>query len=251
MKLIEKLKNIFHMSIIIYGKIKIYNKYRKFKKEFLTLAEWKGFQLKLNGDSSTSAEEPFTHYDAFYYWIAKEISQKKDLKILDVGGKKLINGWLSVANHVTSVNLTSPIDKLSKVDYVAADVTKSLPFNDDYFDVFISPVTLNLIGLGRYGDNIDPKAIPKFIQELSRCMKQNGIAYISVVLGNDQLLFNHHYIISFPTIKKLFTGWKIKAFLIDNQEITLNSNSERFSEDLQNKSEVNSERILFLKLERT
>ena len=207
--------------------------------------------IRLNGDSTTSAVEPFTHYDPFYYWIGRDIAEKSNQKILDVGGKKLINGWLSVMNEVISVNLTVPVDQISNVEYVATDVTKRLPFNDQHFDVFISPVSLNLIGFGRYGDDIGAKAIPNFVSELSRCMKANSVMYISVVLGKDQVMFNHHFVLSFPTITKLFSSWIIEEFLIDNQASTQETSAGRFTSDLQTAMNSNSEKIIFLKLTRS
>jgi hypothetical protein len=246
------LKRLIHTPISVTGKMKVLKKYLYFKRQFRTLPEWDNVGIKLNGDSSASAVEPFTHYDAFYYWIARDISYKKSQKILDIGGKKVINGWLSVMNEVTSVNLVTPVDGISNVKYVAADATKRLPFNDEEFDVFISPVSLNLIGLGRYGDNVDPNAIPNLILDLSRCMKQNSVMYISMVFGEDQVLFNHHFVLSLATIKKLFANWQIEEYLIDNQNLTSDNieGGGRFSGNLQLTVNPQTERIIFLKLVR-
>jgi hypothetical protein len=250
MKLLYKIKVLLYIPISIYGRLKVVKKYKTFKRKFMTLPEWKEMEIRLNGDSSTSSDEPFSHYDAFYYWIARDMSQKAGQKILDVGGKKLINGWLSVLNEVTAVNLSTPADGISNVRYVKADVTKPLPFNDGEFDVFISPASLNLIGLGRYGDTVDAQAIPNFVSELSRCMKLHSVMYISVVFGTDQVLFNHHFVFSFLTIKKLFANWKVEEYLIDNQNMSTDVAGGRFSENVQTFMSSN-ENIIFLKLVRT
>ena len=123
MKYIHMFRALLHLPVQTYGKLKLIRKYRIFKKVFLILPQWQGVNIRLNGDSTTSAVEPFTHYDAFYYWIGRDIAEKSNQKILDVGGKKLINGWLSVMNEVISVNLTVPVDQISNVEYVATDVT--------------------------------------------------------------------------------------------------------------------------------
>lgn len=250
MKSADKVKVFLYTPILIWGRLKVLKKYKSFKRKFMTLPEWKEMEIRLNGDSSTSADEPFSHYDAFYYWIARDISQKTGQKILDVGGKKLINGWLSVLNEVTAVNLSTPVDGISNVRYVKADVTKPLPFNDGEFDVFISPASVNLIGLGRYGDTVDAKAIPNFVSELSRCMKLHSVMYISTVLGNDQVLFNHHFVFSLLTIKKLFANWKLEEYLIDNQNMSAEVAGGRFSDNVQTFMSSN-ENVIFLKLVRT
>lgn len=209
-------------------------------------------EINLVSDSTTSPHEVFAHYDAFYFWIGRDIWQKSKLYILDIGGKKIMNAYLSANNFVTAVNLVSPVDTISNVNYIVADVTKKLPFTDSYFDLFISPVSLNLIGLGRYGDNIDAKAIPELIQELSRVMKDDSVMYISMILGRERIQFNHHYVFCFETIEKLFHGWKIIDYLVDLQNIDLNYVGSRFTRDLDSIMEFLSENenVIFLKLVR-
>ena len=74
MKPIQKFKLLIHLPIHTYGKLRLMREYRIFKKEFLILPEWQDVNIRLNGDSTTSAAEPFTHYDAFYYWIGRDIA---------------------------------------------------------------------------------------------------------------------------------------------------------------------------------
>lgn len=168
---------------------------------------------------------------------------------MDLGGKKLINGWLSVMNNVKSLNLIAPLDTLSNVEYVVGDAGERLPFGEAKFDVFISPVSLNLIGLGRYGDSINPWAIPDLILELERVMKDDGVLYVSVVLGEDEILFNHHLVMSFKTIAQLFSSWKIEDYLIDLQLSDQKGKDSRFTKDLNlvNTRYLANENIIFIK----
>jgi ubiquinone/menaquinone biosynthesis C-methylase UbiE len=145
------------------------------------------------------------------------------------------------------------VDTISNVNYVIADVTQKLPFPDSQFDIFISPVSLNLIGLGRYHDNINPNGIPNLILELQRVMKSDSVMFISLVLGQDRILFNHHVVFSFQTIETLFHGWKIENYLVDLQIINKNQYSvPRFSKNLTYimKYFSENENIIFLKLVR-
>jgi hypothetical protein len=237
---------------LILGKIRVIKNYKKFKKQKESVMQLNDFELSLNGDSSTSADEPFSHYDAFYFWLARDLQKKLNLKILDLGGKKIINGWLSVSNQVISVNLIAPEDTISNVIYVEADGSKQLPFANNVFDVFISPVSINLIGLGRYGDTIDANAIPNLVSELDRVMKLNSQLYISIVFGADKILFNHHIIFSFSSIRKMFQNWEIEDYLIDCQKSDQNFKHGRFTKnlDLGSYPLLESEKIIFLKFKR-
>jgi hypothetical protein len=241
----------FSPSLLL-GKIRVFRKYKNFKIQKELVIQLRNFELSLNSDSSASADEPFSHYDAFYFWLAQDIQKKTNLKILDLGGKKIINGWLSVSNEVYAVNLRAPEDTISNVNYVEADGSKQLPFANNIFDVFISPVSINLIGLGRYGDAVDANAIPNLVSELDRVMKLNSHLYISIVFGSDKILFNHHIVFSFPSIKIMFQNWEIEDYLIDCQNANQNFNKVRFTKNLDHVSyslpEV--EKIIFLKLKR-
>jgi len=47
-----------------------------------------------------------------------------------------------------------------------------LVFGDGQFDIFTSSVSLHLVGLGRYGDELNPNTLIGFIMELDRVMKK-------------------------------------------------------------------------------
>jgi SAM-dependent methyltransferase len=234
------------------GKLRLLKSYLSYKKQKNLVPIMQEIDIMLNGDSSASPIESFSHYDAFYFWIANDIASKSGQKILDLGGKKIMNGWLSVLNDVYSVNLTAPIDSISNVNYVVTDATKALPFPNAYFDTFISPVSINLIGLGRYGDSVDASAIPNLITELDRVMKKDSALYISVVYGFDKVMFNHHVVLSFATIEKLFQNWKIDDFLIDHQETYGNDPQDRFTKNLDTDGSLSckNENVIFLRFGR-
>ena len=249
-KLVTKLST-YSFSLNI-GKLRILKSYLSYKKQKNSVPIMQEIDIMLNGDSSASPVESFSHYDAFYFWMAKDIAKKEGQKILDLGGKKIMNGWLSVLNNVYSVNLAAPNDSISNVNYVVTDATKSLPFPNAYFDIFISPVSINLIGLGRYGDNVDPSAIPKLISELDRVMKKDAALYISVVYGSDKVMFNHHIVLSFATIEQLFPKWKIDNYLIDHQDTYSHNPHDRFTRNLDTNISFSSknENVIFLRFGR-
>jgi hypothetical protein len=104
---------------------------------------------------------------------------------------------------------------MSKVKYIKHDVFYPLPFPDRFFDIFISPATLHLVGLGRYGDKLDPYTLFNFLNELKRVLRKNADIFICVPLGKNALIFNHHYIFEFDTIVKVFDGFDLVDYFVD------------------------------------
>jgi len=211
------------------------------------------FDTELQGDSTTSPVEDFTHYDSFYFWLFSSLGfESKNLRILDLGGKKMANGILSLRSRVTSMNLAIPIDGITSVRYVLADATKPLPFDDNSFDVFISPVSLNLIGLGRYGDSIDARAIPHLISELKRVTTNNSVLYISIVYGESKVYFNTHIKFRFRDIEEMFKVWRIEDYLIDIGQPRFDLGLPRFTKDVSEveKKLARNENVIFLELKR-
>lgn len=130
-------------------------------------------------------------------------------------GVKLGNAIFSLNHEVYSIVLKDPKDKISSVKYFEIDINNPSPFEENYFDVFISPATLHLVGLGRYGDKLSPKTLFNFLGELRRVMKRGSHLFICVPLGKDALCFNHHFIWSFNTILKLFSEFELVDYLVD------------------------------------
>ena len=90
----------------------------------------------------------------FYYWVSKNLFKLKEKKkILSLGGVKIADAIISLKHEIYSLVLEFPLDTISNVKYIKCDVCANiLPLPNNYFDIFISPATLHLIGLGRYHD---------------------------------------------------------------------------------------------------
>jgi hypothetical protein len=194
----------------------------------------RGIPARVVGDASADPTEYFDHYDAFAAWAAQRIFARPGrLNTLDVGSVKLMNGVLAAAHDVTSLVLADCGDRISAVRYVRHDVADPLPFPAASFDVFTSMVSLPLVGLGRYGDRMDPNCLPRFVAELGRVMKADADLLISMCLGPNVLNFNNGWFLDMPTILRVFDGWHVVDHLVDTQSSprTTPSDGERFSKD--------------------
>jgi ubiquinone/menaquinone biosynthesis C-methylase UbiE len=101
--------------------------------------------------------------------------------------------------------------KLNNLIIKKADLL-SLPFPDNSISSLSCMHTLEHIGLGRYGDTIDPQADLKAVEEIKRVATPNGNLLIVVPIGQPKICFNAHKIYSYKQIKSYFNNFKLKEF---------------------------------------
>lgn len=87
-----------------------------------------------------------------------------------------------------------------------------LPFENDSIVSLSCMHVIEHIGLGRYGDELDPLGDRKAIQELQRVVKKGGSLLFVVPIGREKIIFNAHRIYSYERIMKYFSGWKLRDF---------------------------------------
>lgn len=177
----------------------------------------RGLPVRIVGDASADPTEFFTHYDAFGCWVAQHLARgNRRRRILDIGSPKAHNAILSASHDVTALVLADCSDSLSGVNYVRHDVTRPLPFADGGFDCITSTVSLNLVGLGRYGDRVDADAIPNLIGELTRVAAPGAELFVSLPSGPNLLVYNNHWCFDLDQIQRLFRGWRLVEALADS-----------------------------------
>ena len=235
--------------------IALYPQYRRYVDGIGTDHPLHGMQTRVVGDASADPTEFFDHYDAYAHWAANKIfARGEPVKTLDIGSTKMMSGILSAVHDVTALVLADCSDSISRVRYVRHDASDPLPFADASFDVFTSMVALPLIGLGRYGDRLDPNALIKLVAELKRVMKPDADLLISMCLGHNVLNFNNGWFLDMDSLRRVFTGWAIVDHLVDFQSSPRslgNGTAQRFSADTSIETiPAGDYRIIFLHLRR-
>jgi hypothetical protein len=74
------------------------------------------------------------------------------------------------------------------------------------------------IGLGRYGDPLDPLGTEKAAAELMRCLAPNGNLYFALPIGKSRLCFNAHRIHSPQQIMTYFEGLELAEFSVTGDD---------------------------------
>jgi SAM-dependent methyltransferase len=86
------------------------------------------------------------------------------------------------------------------------------------------------IGLGRYGDPVDPAGHLKAVAELERILAPGGELYFSTPVGRQRLVFNKHRIFDPLAVPRLFGGCDLAEFSVEEEgrRFTRNADPSRY-----------------------
>lgn len=125
-------------------------------------------------------------------WWAGKVFDIKPRHHYDVGSSATTAGILSQFVPVTMVDIR-PIDLELNNLYFKQGSILDLPFEDNSIESLSSICVVEHIGLGRYGDPIDPWGSEKAVKELRRVVKPGGNLLVSVpVDSHNRVYYNAH-----------------------------------------------------------
>ena len=70
------------------------------------------------------------------------------------------------------------------------------------------------IGLGRYGDTLDPDGDLKAIAELKRVLAPGGSLLFAVPTGKPRIFFNAHRVYAYRQVREYFSELELKQFAL-------------------------------------
>jgi hypothetical protein len=195
----------------------------KFFKDWRTYAKMSGpEQVRFRDFKPCLADKmPYTPFDAHYFhqgaWLGRRLKESSSREHVDVGSSVLAIGVLSAIVPTVFVDYRPLAATQSNLCSVAADIS-FLPFGSENIPSLSSLHVIEHIGLGRYGDRIDPEGSVKAAKELERVLKPGGRLYLSVPVGQERICFNAHRVFSPLTVKELFSSLALKEFSwVDDQ----------------------------------
>jgi len=162
------------------------------------------------GDWSTH-----TPFEAHYFyqgaWLARRISAAKIERHVDIGSSVLTISVLSAYVATTFVDFRPLKVSLPGLTSIAGNIL-NLPFSDDSVASLSCLHVIEHIGLGRYGDPIDPQGSVKAALELQRIVSTGGKLFLSVPIGRERVCFNAHRVHAAATVLQLFSQMKLLEF---------------------------------------
>lgn len=156
-----------------------------------------------------------TPFDAHYFyqgaWLARRIVQLKRDKHIDVASSVLTVSVLSAIVETTFVDYRPLKASLSGLTSIAGSIL-DLPFQDESVNSLSCLHVIEHIGLGRYGDPINPSGSFEAAIELQRVVKQDGDLFVSLPIGVERICFNAHRVHSPDSVLKLFPQMRMVEF---------------------------------------
>lgn len=154
----------------------------------------------------TEIEPTYFYQDA---WAAKKVFELKPKRHVDVGSSVKTVGIISQFVPTTMVDIRPLRVTLKGLTFVKGTIL-NLPFKTNSLETVSSICVVEHIGLGRYGDPLDPFGSEKAIAELSRVVKIGGHLIISVPIdSSSKIFFNAHRTFTPKHILSLFKGFKL------------------------------------------
>lgn len=146
-------------------------------------------------------------------WAARKINTLCTETHVDIGSSLcgFIAHLLSAGRSVVYVDLRDLDLKINGFRYIKSSIV-NLPFSDNSIPSLSCLHVMEHIGLGRYGDSINPEGYKYAAKELCRCLKRDGRLLFSTPVGMETIRFNAHRIFSPYTIMNLFPELKLIEF---------------------------------------
>jgi hypothetical protein len=220
-KIIKKIKNLVLSPFIIKDWIFFLNKdnEKRFKKSLFNFyPQIKDKTIKTGFDG---------HYIYHTSWAARKVKEINPEFHTDISSSLYFSGILSTFIPVKFYDYRPADLKLSNLESHEGDLMK-LSFPDNSINSLSCMHTVEHIGLGRYGDPIDPNGDIKAGAELKRVLQEEGYLLFVTPVGQPKIEFNAHRIYSYEMILDMFNELELKEFSLvtDSGDFIENANPD-------------------------
>ena len=166
--------------------------------------------LQLHDRTATTAFDP--HYFYQSAWVARKISSTPRLRVhVDVGSQIELLGPLSAFVPVEFIDIRPLQAEIPGLRCIQGSIL-ALPYPNCSVKSLSSLHVVEHIGLGRYGDPLDPEGSQKACAELQRVLAKRGNLYFTVPVGRERVEFNAHRVFAPDRIPSLFSELRLIEF---------------------------------------
>ena len=195
---------------------KFLNSFHRFKKLYNTSS--KRLPLKWADrlpclDDNTESTSFDRHYVYHPAWAARVIAETKPIRHIDISSTLHFCSMISAFIPVEFYDYRPADLRLPNLISNHADLA-ALPFECNSVASISCMHVVEHIGLGRYGDHIDPDGDLKAMNELYRVLSPGGNLLFVVPIGHQRIMYNGHRIYSYEQIIRSFPGLQLLEFTL-------------------------------------
>lgn len=158
------------------------------------------------------------HYVYHTAWAARVLAKTKPVHHVDIGSYLYFSTIISAYIPVQFYDYRPVQIDLQGLETGSADLN-SLPFEDASVYSLSCMHVVEHVGLGRYGEPLDPNGDLKAMRELARVLAPGGDLLFVVPVGQPRVVFNAHRIYGYEQIIETFSDFRLSEFtLIQDRE---------------------------------
>lgn len=207
----------------IKAKLNYWKSYLKFVAEFVAFRDrtlkagrefiplWKNRQPLFNYKTPDTKVD--RHYVFHTSWASRVLAKTLPKEHVDIGSTLNFIGVVSAFIPIKFYDYRPATMRISNLVCGREDLLE-LSFPDNSIHSLSCMHTLEHVGLGRYGDTIDPNGDLRAMKELSRVLAHGGNLLIVVPIGKPLILFNKHRIYSYEQIVNYFKELSLAEFAL-------------------------------------
>lgn len=216
--MLESLKRS-RITILLYQialYLKTYPSYVAHYRQFVK-AKDKRFAISWSGRYPSLEDNTGGHPYDFHYvyhtsWAARRLKKIKPTKHIDISSSLYFSTIASAFVPIDFYDFRLVDISLSNLHSKEGNLMK-LPFKTDSLASLSCMHVVEHIGLGRYGDPIDPQGDIKAINELKRVVQKGGsLLFVTPIGAKAKIAFNSHRIYTKAMILSYFKEFKLKEF---------------------------------------
>jgi SAM-dependent methyltransferase len=144
-------------------------------------------------------------------WLAHRVVATPPKRHVDVGSHLPTVAMLTSVTDVTFIDLRTSglrLDRFTEQQGTAL----ALPFADASVESLSCLHVAEHIGLGRYGDDLDPQGTERVARELARVLAPGGVLYVSLPIGTARVEFNAHRVFQPDLVPGMFPGLQLVEY---------------------------------------
>lgn len=156
-----------------------------------------------------------TRVDAHYFyvngWAMRRIVAQRPAQHVDIGSQTMFINLLGAVVPVTYVDYRPLVACIDGITNRRGDIL-NLPFADASIESLSCLHVAEHIGLGRYGDPLNPQGTRNACVELQRVLAPGANLYFALPVGKPRVCFNAHRVHAPETIIEYFEGIELVEF---------------------------------------